>query len=152
MDWLSFHRAKIVCFEKIIRIPLADGQALHVLGEKPPHSSLNLITCSQAQTYLHKKYVAFVAHVVEKKEPKIEDIPGVREYPEVFPDDVSGLPPVRDVEFRIDLVPGATLIAKAPYHLAPSEMQELSTQLQALSDKGFIRPTSSPWGAPVLFF
>ncbi|GKG14735.1 hypothetical protein Tco_0354335, partial [Tanacetum coccineum] len=62
-----------------------------------------------------------------------------------------GLPPARQVEFQIDLVPGAAPIARAPYRLAPAEMQELSTQLQELSDKGFIRPSSSPWGAPVLF-
>ncbi|XP_076910993.1 uncharacterized protein LOC143568823 [Bidens hawaiensis] len=82
------------------------------------------------------------SYTVEEK--KIEDIPVVREYPEVFPDDVSSLPPVREVEFHIDLVPGATLIAKAPYRLAPSEMQELSTQLHELSDKGFIHPSTSP--------
>ncbi|GKC09240.1 putative reverse transcriptase domain-containing protein, partial [Tanacetum coccineum] len=69
----------------------------------------------------------------------------------VFPEDLSGLPPTRQVEFQIDLVPGAAPVARAPYRLAPSELQELSTQLQELSDKGFIRPSSSPWGAPVLF-
>ncbi|GKF48233.1 hypothetical protein Tco_0141484 [Tanacetum coccineum] len=61
------------------------------------------------------------------------------------------LPPARQVEFQIDLVPGAAPVARAPYRLAPSEMKELATQLQELSDKGFIRPSSSPWGAPVLF-
>nr|GEY14380.1 reverse transcriptase domain-containing protein [Tanacetum cinerariifolium] len=73
------------------------------------------------------------------------------EYLEVFPEDLPRLPPARQVEFQIDLVPGAAPIARAPYRLAPAEMQELSTQLQELSDKGFIRPSSSPWGAPVLF-
>ncbi|XP_076954631.1 uncharacterized protein LOC143629171 [Bidens hawaiensis] len=149
--WLSSHSAEIVCFEKIIRIPITNGQTLRVLGEKPSLSSLNPITCFQAQTYLRKKYVAFVAHIVEKKEHKIDDIPVVREYPEVFPDDIFGLPPVREVEFRFDLVPGASPIAKAPYRLSPSEMQELSTQLLELLEKGFIRHTSSSWGAPVLF-
>ncbi|GJY36789.1 putative reverse transcriptase domain-containing protein [Tanacetum coccineum] len=64
---------------------------------------------------------------------------------------MPGLPPTRQVEFQIDLVPGAALVARAPYRLAPSEMKELADQLQELSDKGFIRPSSSPWGAPVLF-
>ncbi|XP_076910852.1 uncharacterized protein LOC143568631 [Bidens hawaiensis] len=118
MDLLSSHRAEVVCFEKFIRIPLADGQTLRVLGEKPSSSSLNLITRSQAQTYLCKKYAAFMVHVVEKKGQKIEDIPVVREYPKVFPDDISGFPPFREVEFRIDLVLGATPIAKAPYRFA----------------------------------
>ncbi|GJX09308.1 putative reverse transcriptase domain-containing protein [Tanacetum coccineum] len=84
-------------------------------------------------------------------EPRISDIPVVRGFTDVFPEDLSGLPPQRQVEFRIDLVPGATPVAKSPYRLAPSEMQELSRQLQELQDKGFIRPSHSPWGAPVLF-
>ncbi|GKF67933.1 hypothetical protein Tco_0197612 [Tanacetum coccineum] len=71
----------------------------------------------------------------------------VRDFPEVFPEDLPGLPPTRQVEFQIDLVLGAALVARAPYRLAPSEMKELSEQLKELSDKGFI----SPWGAPVLF-
>ncbi|GJV73541.1 putative reverse transcriptase domain-containing protein [Tanacetum coccineum] len=73
------------------------------------------------------------------------------DFPEVFPEDLPGLPLARPVEFQIDLIPGATPLARAPYRLAPSEMKELSEQLQELSDKGFIRPSSSPWGAPVLF-
>ncbi|KAD5508016.1 hypothetical protein E3N88_15719 [Mikania micrantha] len=84
-------------------------------------------------------------------EKKIRDIPVGCEFPEVFPEDLPGLPPIRQVEFRIDLTPDAAPIARAHYRLAPSEMQELSTQLQGLLDKGFIRPSFSPWGAPVLF-
>ncbi|GKG15731.1 hypothetical protein Tco_0358054, partial [Tanacetum coccineum] len=75
----------------------------------------------------------------------------VQDFPEVFPEDLPGLPPTRQVEFQIDLVPGAAPVAQAPYRLAPSEMKDLSEQLKELSDKGFIRPSSSPWGAPVLF-
>ncbi|GJW83154.1 putative reverse transcriptase domain-containing protein [Tanacetum coccineum] len=82
---------------------------------------------------------------------RLEDVPIVREFLEVFPKDLPGLPPARQVEFQIDLVPGVAPVARAPYRLTPTEMQELSTQLQELSDKGFIRPSSSPWGAPVLF-
>ncbi|GKG40751.1 hypothetical protein Tco_0469963, partial [Tanacetum coccineum] len=67
------------------------------------------------------------------------------EFPKVFPEDLPGLPPTRKVEFQIDLVPGAAPVARAPYRLAPLELQELSTQLQELSDKGFIRQSSSPW-------
>ncbi|GKD75196.1 putative reverse transcriptase domain-containing protein [Tanacetum coccineum] len=80
-----------------------------------------------------------------------EYIPIFQDFPEVFPEDLPGLPPARPVEFQIDLIPGAAPVARAPYRLAPSEMKELSEQLQELSDKGFIRPSSSPWGAPVLF-
>ena len=78
-------------------------------------------------------------------------MPIVRDFLEVFPEELLGLPPPRQVEFRIDLVPGAAPVARAPYRLAPSEMKELSEQLQELSEKGFIQPSSSPWGAPVLF-
>ncbi|MCQ7285331.1 reverse transcriptase domain-containing protein, partial [Salmonella enterica] len=152
MDWLSSNKAEIVCHEKIIRIPTDDGETIVVHGEKR-ETPLRMISCLKARKCLQKGCVAFLAHIVDKKaaEPKIEDIPVVREYPEVFPEDLPGLPPQRQVEFRIDLVPGAAPVAKAPYRLAPSEMQELSTQLQELLDKGFIRPSFSPWGAPVLF-
>ncbi|GJY58565.1 hypothetical protein Tco_0458457 [Tanacetum coccineum] len=84
-------------------------------------------------------------------EPKLSDIYVVRDFVDVFPEDLSGLPPQRQVKFCIDLVPRATPVAKSPYRLAPSEMQELSGQLQELQDKGLIRPSHSPWGAPVLF-
>ncbi|GKA00920.1 reverse transcriptase domain-containing protein [Tanacetum coccineum] len=83
-------------------------------------------------------------------EKRLEDVPIVRDFPEVFPEELLGLLPTRQVEFQIDLMPDAAPIARAPYQLAPSEMKELSEQLQELSDKGFIRPSSSPLGAPVL--
>ncbi|GKF44482.1 hypothetical protein Tco_0131034, partial [Tanacetum coccineum] len=82
---------------------------------------------------------------------KHEDIVVVRDFPKVFPDDLSGLPPIREIELRIELIPEATSVAKSPYGLAPSELEELSGQLKELQDKGFIRPSSSHWGAPVLF-
>ncbi|GKC21161.1 putative reverse transcriptase domain-containing protein [Tanacetum coccineum] len=86
----------------------------------------------------------------DKSEGKqLKDVPIVRDFPKVFPEDLSGLPPARPVEFQINLIPGAAPVARAPYRLAPSKMKELSEQLQELSDKGFIRPSSSPWGAPV---
>ncbi|GKE26040.1 putative reverse transcriptase domain-containing protein [Tanacetum coccineum] len=84
-------------------------------------------------------------------EKRLEDVPVIRDFPKVFPGDFPGLPPPRQVEFRIDLVPGAAPVARAPYSLASSEMRELSVQLQELLDKGFIYPSSLPWGALVLF-
>ncbi|GJR10028.1 putative reverse transcriptase domain-containing protein [Tanacetum coccineum] len=132
MDWLSEHKAEIVCHEKVVRIPLESGEILYVQGERTPG-------------------IAKALSNVKVDEPKFSDISVVRDFVEVFSEDLSGLPPQRQVEFRIDLVPGATPVAKSPYRLAPSEMQELSTQLQELQDKGFIRPSHSPWGAPVLF-
>ena len=91
--------------------------------------------------------------VVEIKEqrPKLEDIPVVNEFPEVFPEELPGLPPDREIEFKIDLIPRTAPISKAPYRMAPSELNELKSQLQELLDKGYIRPSHSPWGAPILF-
>ncbi|GJV24591.1 putative reverse transcriptase domain-containing protein [Tanacetum coccineum] len=99
------------------------------------------------------KYQAIIvcAKKIVRGWKRLEDVPIVQDFPEVFPEDLPGLPPTRQVEFRIDLVPGAAPVARAPYRLAPSKMKELSEQLQELSNKGFIRPSSSPWGAPVLF-
>ncbi|GJV18178.1 putative reverse transcriptase domain-containing protein [Tanacetum coccineum] len=108
-------------------------------------------------TELAKGCHVFLAHVTVKKaedkseEKRLEDVPIVQDFLEVFPEDFPSIPPTRQVEFQIDLVPGAAPVAWAPYRLAPSEMKELSDQLQELFDKGFIRPSSSPWGAPVLF-
>ncbi|KAJ9536443.1 hypothetical protein OSB04_un000378 [Centaurea solstitialis] len=152
MDWMSYHRATICCAEKIVMLALPDGGVLEVYGEKP-RRDIKIASYMKMRGHLRKECVAFLAHVIDKKAKgkQIQDIPVVREFPEVFPEELPGLPPQRQVEFHIDLVPGAGPIAKSPYRLAPSEMQELSNQLQELLDKGFIRPSSSPWGAPVLF-
>nr|GFD51920.1 putative reverse transcriptase domain-containing protein [Tanacetum cinerariifolium] len=99
----------------------------------------------------------FLANITTKtikyksEEKRLENVPIVRDFSEVFPEDLPGLPLTRQVEFQIDLIPDAAPVARAPYRLAPFEMKELSDRLQELSDKGFIRPTSAPWGAPVLF-
>nr|GFC02213.1 putative reverse transcriptase domain-containing protein [Tanacetum cinerariifolium] len=85
------------------------------------------------------------------KGERLEYLPVVQEFPEVFPKDLPGIPPTRQVEFQINLIPGAAPVAQAPYRLAPSEMKELAEQLQELTNKCFIRPSSSPWGVPVMF-
>ncbi|GJT34585.1 putative reverse transcriptase domain-containing protein [Tanacetum coccineum] len=126
MDWLAKYQAII-------------GNETH----------LNIISCTKTQTYMLKGCHVFLAHVtIKETEDKLEkkrlkDVPIVQDFPEVFPKDLPGLPRTLQVEFQIDLI-------RAPYRLAPSEMKELSDQLKELSDKGFIRPSSSPWGAPVL--
>ncbi|GJR59078.1 putative reverse transcriptase domain-containing protein [Tanacetum coccineum] len=113
--------------------------------------SFNVIISMDWLANNHAVIVMVKENKDESKEKRLEDVPTVRDFPEVFPEDLPRLPPIRQVEFQIDLVPGAAPVARAPYRLAPSEMEELSAQLQELSDKGFIRPSSSPWGAPVLF-
>ncbi|GJR16488.1 reverse transcriptase domain-containing protein [Tanacetum coccineum] len=151
MDWLSKYYARFICDEKVIHIPI-DGKTLIIRGDRSK-TRLNLMSCTKTERYISRGYQVFVAQVMEKKsdERRLEDIPAVREFSKVFPENLPVLPPVRQVEFQINLIPGATLVARAPYRLAPSEMQELSNQLQELADRGFIRPSTSPWGAPVLF-
>ncbi|GJX82332.1 putative reverse transcriptase domain-containing protein [Tanacetum coccineum] len=105
MDWLAYHRALIDCYEKIIRIPLPNGKILEVQGERP-EKDLRSLACIKAD------------------EKKLDDIRVVRDFPEVFPDDLLGLPLVREIEFRIDLIPGASPVVRSPYQLAPSEMKK----------------------------
>ncbi|GJU01748.1 putative reverse transcriptase domain-containing protein [Tanacetum coccineum] len=159
MDWLAKYQAIIVCADKIIRIPWGN-EALIVRGDESDRGNetrLNIILCTKTQKYMLKGCPIFLSHVTTKEtedkseKKRLEDVPIIRNFPEVFPDDLPGLPLTRQVEFQIDLIPGAAPVARAPYQLASSEMKELSDQLKELSDKGFIRPSSSPWGAPVLF-
>ncbi|GJY06114.1 putative reverse transcriptase domain-containing protein [Tanacetum coccineum] len=158
MDWLRRCHAVIVCDEKLVQVPYGN-ETLTFYGNKNSNgreSRLTVISCSKAQEYMAKGCQVFLAQISAKKEEdksegkQIKDVPIVQDFPEVFPEDLPGLPPARPVEFQIDLIPGAAPVARAPYRLAPSKMKELSEQLQELSDKGFIRPSSSPWGAPAL--
>ncbi|GKG16164.1 hypothetical protein Tco_0358487 [Tanacetum coccineum] len=119
MDWLSKNKSVIVCHEKVVEIPLEGGGILRVQGER---------TSGVAKALINTKIDGY----------KLSNIPVVRDFIDVFLEDLSGLPPPRQVEFRIDLVPGAMPVAKSPYRLAPSKMQELFGQLQELQDKGFI--------------
>ncbi|GKC63814.1 putative reverse transcriptase domain-containing protein [Tanacetum coccineum] len=116
MDWLSDHKAEIICHEKVVRMPLLDGKVLRVLGEKPEEKMRQIMS----------------AKANEKKQ---EEIVVVKDFPEVFPDDLSGLPSIQEIEFRIKLIPGATPVENSPYHLAPSELEELSGQLKELQNK-----------------
>ncbi|GJX68913.1 putative reverse transcriptase domain-containing protein [Tanacetum coccineum] len=116
MGWLSNFKAKIIYHEKVVRIPLPDGNVLRVLGERPKEKARFLMG----------------AKAGDKKQ---EEIVVVRDFPEVFSDDLSGLPPIWEIEFQIELIPRATPIAKPPYHLATSELEELSGQLKELQTK-----------------
>ncbi|GJR13895.1 putative reverse transcriptase domain-containing protein [Tanacetum coccineum] len=150
MDWLVKHDAIIVCGEKVVLIPYGN-ETLAVESDKGMYR-LKVISCIKARKYIEQGCHLFLAHVTEKKpkEKRLEDVPVIRDFPEVFPDDLLGLPPLRQVEFQINLVPGDAPVARAPYRLTPSEMRELLVQLQELLEKGFIPPSSSLWGAPVL--
>ncbi|GKF41401.1 putative reverse transcriptase domain-containing protein, partial [Tanacetum coccineum] len=137
MDWLANHHAVIVCDEKIVRIPFGD-KVLLVQGDrddKGEKSKLSIISCTKTYKYIKIGCPIFLAQVTKKeiengsKEKRFEDVPTIRDYPEVFPEDLPGLPPTRQVKNQIDLVPGVAPVAQAPYILAPLELQELSTQL-----------------------
>nr|GFB07767.1 putative reverse transcriptase domain-containing protein [Tanacetum cinerariifolium] len=159
MDWLAKYQAVIVCAEKIVRIPLGN-ETLIIYGNGSNRGNatrLSIISCTKTEKYVKKGFPIFLAHITTKEvedkseDKRLEDVPIVRDFLEVFPEDLPGLPSIRPVEFQFDLVPGAAPVARAPYRLAPFEMKDLAEQLKELSDKGFIRPSSSPWGAPVLF-
>ncbi|WJZ82022.1 hypothetical protein VitviT2T_001820 [Vitis vinifera] len=151
MDWLASYHAFVDCFGKRVtfRIP---GQPDFSFEGKHVDKPLRMVSALRASSLLKKGCQGFLAYVVnEEHDLKLEDIPIVKDYPDVFPDDLPGLPPEKKVEFTIDLAPKTTPISKAPYRMAPMELKELKIQLQELLDKGFIRPSVSPWGTPVLF-
>ncbi|GJR24824.1 putative reverse transcriptase domain-containing protein [Tanacetum coccineum] len=152
MDWLVMYQEIIVCSEKIVRIPWGN-ETLIVHGDgsnRGNEARLHIISYTKTQEYMLKGCLVFLANVTTKEtedkseKKRLEDVPIVRDFPNVFPEDLSGLPLTRQVEFQIDLIPGAAPVARAPYRLAPYEMKELSEQLKELFDKGFIRPSSSP--------
>ncbi|GJZ72936.1 putative reverse transcriptase domain-containing protein, partial [Tanacetum coccineum] len=133
MDWLVKYQAIIVCAEKIIRIPWGN-ETLIVHGDKSNQgheARLHIISYTKTQEYMLKGCPIFLADVTTKgtkdksKEKRLEDVPIVQDFPDVFPEDLTGLPQTRKLEFQIDLIPGAAPVARAPYRLAPSEMKEL---------------------------
>nr|GEW93723.1 putative reverse transcriptase domain-containing protein [Tanacetum cinerariifolium] len=159
MDWLAKYHAVIICDEKIVHIPFGN-EILIVRGDgnnNGHETRLNIISCTKTQKYLLKGCPIFLAHVTTKKaadkseEKRLEDVPIVRDFLEVFPEDFLGILPTRQVEFQINLIHGVAPVARAPYQFASSEMKEMPDQLRELSGKGFIRPSSSPWGALNLY-
>ena len=129
MDWLSLHNGLIGCTDKVVHLTNPEGVRVtcHTRGSGPDPMVFS----------------------IESK--SLEEVPVVNEYPDIFPEELPGMPLDRDIEFVIDLVPGTSPIAKRPYRMAASELAELKKQLEELQRIGFIRPNSSPWGAPVLF-
>ena len=111
-----------------------------------------VISALEAKRLLCKGYEAYLARVIDKSTLKLalDSVSVVREFPDVFSKDLSGLPPDRELEFEIELLPGSTLVSIPSYRMAQSELKELKTQLQDLVDKGFIRPSVSFWGELVL--
>ena len=152
MDWLSRHQAIVDCRMKRVTLRTPNEDEVTFIGERSNHLS-NVISAATARTMVRKGCEAYLAYVIDtvKARPSVSDIPTVSDFPDVFPEELPGLPPHREIEFAIDVVPGATPASITPYRMAPLELKELKLQLQELLEKGFIRPSVSPWGAPVLF-
>ncbi|KAA0043118.1 ty3-gypsy retrotransposon protein [Cucumis melo var. makuwa] len=152
MDWLAANHASIDCSSNEVVFNPLSMASFKFKGEGS-RSLPQVISAIRASKLLSQGTWSILASVVDTREVDVSlsSEPVVRDYPDVFPEELSGLPPHREVEFAIELEPGTVPISKAPYRMAPAELKELKVQLQELLYKGFIRPSVSPWGAPVLF-
>ncbi|XP_070026626.1 uncharacterized protein [Nicotiana sylvestris] len=144
MDWLHRHHALVDC--RLKQVTFRTPAYSHMVVQGETSLSSNIISAVLARKMICQGCDAYLAHIVDTRlrSPSLKDIPTVCDFPDVFPDDLPGLPPEREIEFPIDLVPGTTLISIAPYRTAPAELKELKAQLQELLEKGFIRPSISP--------
>ncbi|XP_073159070.1 uncharacterized protein [Henckelia pumila] len=143
MDWLSRHEATIDCKRRTVSLKIKNGEPFLFYASPRKNSSL-IILANKAWKFFNKECTGFIENVICDQEfprPKLGEVEVVRDFPKVFPKDIAGLPPAREVEFGIDLMPGTQPVFKAPYMLAPTEMKELKELLQELLDKGFIRPS-----------
>ena len=152
MDWLSKNRAIVDCGQKTVVLRCSDQTEVIVQGIGSSVMS-NVISTMQARRFMRKGCETFLAVILDSKRSQVdvEKIPVVREFPDVFPEELPGIPHEREVDLAIEIAPGTVPTSMAPYRMAPTELKELKSQLQELLDKGFIRPSVSPWGAPVLF-
>ena len=152
MDWLSRHRATLDCYKKEVKLHRPWKLEVKFRGIRRELSS-SMFSSMAAHRMLRKGCQGYLAYVVEigKEGTMVEEIPVVREFLDVFPYDIAGLPPKKEVEFTIDLIPRTEPISIPPYRMAPTDLRELKAQLEELLIKGFIRPSISPWGAPVIF-
>ncbi|KAJ8769486.1 hypothetical protein K2173_002976 [Erythroxylum novogranatense] len=152
MDTLKKYHVNLDCKQKTVEFELEDGRKVVFMGDRkvsPPR----IVSAMTAERMMSKGCEAYLAYVLDTKvdRGRLEDIPVVREFLDVFPEELPGLPPPRKIEFFVELLPGTTPISIPPYRMAPAELKELKEQLEDLLEKGYIRLSSSPWGAPVLF-
>eukprot|EP00253_Pinus_taeda_P009062 PITA_09062 len=154
MDWLEKHWSLVDCKTKIIYFRDSLGNKQEMQGIKRP-VQVRPITANQLVKCVRKGYQIYAVQVgyadSKNKSALLNNIPVIQEFTNVFPEEIPGLPPKRNIDFTIELVPGATPVSRAPYRMSVPELTELKMQLQELLDKNYIRPSASPWGAPVLF-
>ena len=150
--WLSKHQAIVDCGQKTVVLRCSDQTEVIVQGIGSSVMS-NVISAMQARRFMRKGCETFLDVILDSKRGQVdvEKIPIVREFPDVFPEELEGIPLEREVDLAIEIVPGTIPMSRAPYRMAPTYLKELKSQLQELLDKGFIRTSVSPWGAPVLF-
>ena len=148
MDWLTAYRVVIDCESRRVTAYMQDGTRVVFQGDKH-----DILPQTVYESRCQGQLAGWIASLTLEDEvrPDLDLSQVVCEYADVFPDELPGLPPYRDVDFGIELHPGTSPISMTPHRMAPVELQELRVQLQELLDKGFIRPSTSPWGAPVLF-
>ncbi|XP_075478937.1 uncharacterized protein LOC142519797 [Primulina tabacum] len=149
MDVLTANRATVDCYQGIVRFRPSFAPKWNFYG-RGSQAKIPLVSAIEMNRLLDSGHEGFLVYAVDlsQDERRIYDIPVVREFPDVFPEEIPGFPPEREVEFSIELMPGTEPISRAPYRLAPVELKELKEQLQDLLSKGYIRLSSSPWGAP----
>ena len=153
MDFLSKYSASIDCKRKMVTFQ-PEGEDPFVYVGSVQGSRIPIISVLRARDLLHSGCLGFLAVVIDSSRPETfgpEAVRVVKDFLDVFPEELPGLPPQREIDFVIDLAPGVEPVSKAPYRMAPAELKELKLQLHGMLDIGFIRPSVSPWGAPVLF-
>ncbi|KAG8503329.1 hypothetical protein CXB51_001292 [Gossypium anomalum] len=152
MDWLVKHNATLDCAAKRMVLRTMKGEEVMMIGERRDYLS-NVVSALRAEKWIRKGCEAYLAFVSQSKEEglTVDKVRTVKEFQDVFSEELPGLPPNREVEFGIDLFPGAAPVSIVPYRMAPKELVALKAQIQELLDRGFIRPSVSPWGALVLF-
>jgi hypothetical protein len=141
MDWLTMFKGVIDCVNRTVTLVNEKGETVVYKSPASPKqgASLNLVEAKSSVT------------AEEKSSTKLEDIPIVYQYPEVFPEDLTTMPPKREIEFRIDFALGTAPIYKRPYRMAANELAEVKNQVDEQQQKRYIRPSTSPWGAPIIF-
>ncbi|XP_070040612.1 uncharacterized protein [Nicotiana tomentosiformis] len=152
MDWLSPYHAILDCHAKTVTLALLGLPRLELRGNLG-HSASKVISYVKARHMVEKGRLDYLVYIRDSSTevPSKDSISVVCDFPEVFPADLSRMPPDRDIDFYIDLASGTKPISIPPYRMAPPELKELKEQLQDLLDKGFIRPSVSPRGAPLLY-
>ena len=142
---VNYHTKEVV-------LEVSEKRRIVLVGERKTIPTC-LISATIAFQLIRNRYEAYLASIIDtsKISPVVMDVPIVKEFSDVFLDELSGLPPYREVDFEIDTIPGVTPISIAPYRMTPLELKELKKQLEELLEKKFIRPSISPWRAPVLF-